>query len=239
MARSRFAFAHVDRGRRGRPLGPWLGALADYKGGKKAFLGAFLALGAALTAAPSTSCARASGCSRSRMFAVGNVAVTSTLAFYNSLLPGIAAPDEVDRVSTAGFALGYLGGGALFALNWLDDREPAARSVSRTRYAAFRVVLPDASPCGGCCSRSRSSATCPSPRRSSSPASTTGESAGRIALRRLAETFRELRVHKDAGWLLLAFLVYNDAVNTIIRDGHDVRRRDRRLPRATCSWPSS
>jgi UMF1 family MFS transporter len=38
-----------------------------------------------------------------------------------------------------------------------------------------------------------------------------------VATRRLAESFRELRVHRDAGLLLLAFLVYNDAINTIIR----------------------
>jgi UMF1 family MFS transporter len=40
-----------------------------------------------------------------------------------------------------------------------------------------------------------------------------------VAMGRLAGTFRELRTHKDAGLLLLAFLVYNDAVNTIIKMG--------------------
>ena len=47
-------------------LGPWLGALADYKGRKKAFMGAFLGAGARCSRRRSTSCARASGCSRSR-----------------------------------------------------------------------------------------------------------------------------------------------------------------------------
>ena len=51
------------------------------------------------------------------------------------------------------------------------------------------------------------------------PGEEAGESAGRVALRRLVETFRELRGHRDAAWLLVAFLVYNDAVNTIIRMG--------------------
>ena len=53
------------------------------------------------------------------LFAVANLAITSTLAFYNALLPGIAGPEEVDRVSTAGFALGYLGGG-LAVLGMVD-----------------------------------------------------------------------------------------------------------------------
>jgi UMF1 family MFS transporter len=38
-----------------------------------------------------------------------------------------------------------------------------------------------------------------------------------VALRRLRATFRELREHKDAGLLLLAFVIYNDGVNTIIK----------------------
>jgi len=50
-----------------------------------------------------------------------------------------------------------------------------------------------------------------------------GEDASRgllhVALGRLRETFRELRHHKDAGLLLLAFLIYNDAINTIIKIG--------------------
>jgi len=44
-----------------------------------------------------------------------------------------------------------------------------------------------------------------------------GENPVVVGLRRLLETFRELRSYKDAGWLLLSFLVYNDAINTIIR----------------------
>ena len=79
-------------------------------GSKKLFLGAFLALGATATAAMYF-ITEGHWAFALATFVVGNVAVTSTLAFYNSLLPSIAVPDEVDRVSTAGFALGYLGGG--------------------------------------------------------------------------------------------------------------------------------
>ena len=51
------------------------------------------------------------------LFMVGNMAVAASLVFYDSLLPHIAAPAELDRVSTAGYALGYLGGGILLAAN--------------------------------------------------------------------------------------------------------------------------
>ena len=51
------------------------------------------------------------------LFIVANIGVASSLVFYDSLLPHIAAPDELDRVSTAGFAIGFIGGGILLLVN--------------------------------------------------------------------------------------------------------------------------
>jgi len=216
VARSRFAFGTSLMVVVVGLLGPWLGALADYKGRKKAFMGAFLGVGAALTAALYF-VREGQWLLALVVYGLANVAVTSTLAFYNALLPGIATADEVDRVSTAGFALGYLGGGVLFALNGWMIGSPAAFGLV-DKYQAFRVScvmvaawwvffsiplfrhVPE-----------------PAPRKEAGEG--TGEGAARIALRRLFETFHELRGYKDAGWLLLAFLVYNDGVNTIIRMG--------------------
>jgi UMF1 family MFS transporter len=216
LARSRFAFGTSFMVILVGLLGPWLGALADYKGRKKAFMGAFLAGGAVLTAALFF-VGRGQWVLALSLFGLASVAVTSTLAFYNALLPGIARPDEVDRVSTAGFALGYLGGGALFALNlWMMaspttfglSSVPEAFRVSAVMVAAWWVFF-----------------SIPlfrhvrEPRPRLDPGEPAGDSASRIALRRLAATFRELRTHRDAAWLLAAFLVYNDGVNTIIRMG--------------------
>jgi UMF1 family MFS transporter len=216
VARSRFAFGTSLMVVVVGLLGPWLGALADYKGRKKAFMAAFLGAGALLTAGlyfvrdGQWPLALA-------LYGLANVAVTSTLAFYNALLPGIARPEEVDRVSTAGFALGYLGGGVLFALNGWMMASPAtfgltsaiqAFQVSCVMVAAWWVLF--SIPLFRHVEE-------PAPRLE--PGEPAGESASRIALRRLADTFRELRRHRDAGFLLLAFLVYNDGVNTIIRMG--------------------
>jgi UMF1 family MFS transporter len=214
VARSRFAFATSLSVILVGLLGPLLGAIADYRGSKKLFLGAFLALGAAATAAMYFIADGQWGFALAT-FVVGNVAVTSTLAFYNSLLPSIASADEVDRVSTAGFALGYLGGGLLLALNMAMIGNPQ------------RFGIPDA----GVASRLSLLSVAvwwvlfsiplfrqvPEPARRLEATESGDDNAVRIAARRLAGTFRELRVHKDAGILLLAFLVYNDAVNTIIR----------------------
>src|SRR5690606_30146182 len=57
-------------------------------------------------------------------FGVGNVAVAGSIVFYESLLPHIARPEELDRVSTAGYAIGYIGGGTLLAFNLAMIQRP-------------------------------------------------------------------------------------------------------------------
>lgn len=212
-ARSRFAFASSIAVVLVGLLGPYLGALADLQARKKAFIAAFLGLGASATAA-----LYLAGEGRwvwaLASFVVANVAITASLAFYNALLPGIASEAEMDRVSTAGFALGYLGGGALFALNLWAIASPgtfgladagAATRLAFLSVAVWWVIF-----------------AVPLFRHVQEPPARVepgeeGQGALRVAARRLAQSLRELREHKDAGWLLLAFLVYNDAILTIIR----------------------
>jgi MFS transporter, UMF1 family len=214
QARSRFAFATSISVILVGLSGPLLGAIADYRGSKKAFLAAFLAVGALATAAMFF-ISEGRWIFALSTFVLGNVCVTATLAFYNALLPAIAAPDEVDRVSTAGFALGYLGGGVLLAVNsfmmaapqrfGIPDQDTAIR-LSFLTVAVWWILF-----------------SIPLFRgvRESAPrvpgAHEAGQSPLRVAVGRLRETFGDLRRHKDAGLLLLAFLVYNDAINTIIR----------------------
>jgi len=215
VARARFAFATSLAVVLVGLLGPFLGAVADYRGSKKAFLAAFLALGASATAALALA-TEGRWAFALVAFVVANVGVTSTLAFYNALLPAIASESEVDRVSTAGFAMGYLGGGVLLALNlWMISSPatfglPDEGSATRLAFASvavwwalfaiplFRHVKEP-------------------PPRAEAGEGKGGEGVLRIALRRLAGSVRELRHFRDAGFLLLAFLIYNDAVNTIIR----------------------
>jgi UMF1 family MFS transporter len=216
VARSRFAFGTSLMVVAIGIIGPWLGALADYKGRKKAFMGGFLALGATLTTALYF-VREGQWIFALLVYGVANVAITSTLAFYNALLPSIAAPDEVDRVSTAGFALGYLGGGVLFAVNGWMIGSPETFGFA-DKYQAFQVSCVTVAVWWVCFSIPLFRRV-PEPAPSLDPGEASGQSASRIALRRLVATFRELRGHRDAAWLLLAFLVYNDGVNTIIRMG--------------------
>jgi UMF1 family MFS transporter len=214
VARSRYAFAIAFSTILVGVVGPVLGAVADYRAKKKVFLGAFLAFGVAGTAGMYF-IAEGQWVYGLVTFIISNIGIMSTLAFYNALLPGIATPDEVDRVSTAGFALGYLGGGVIFLVNSLMIASPQsfgiadAGTATRLAFASVAVwwtlfsiplfrKVPE-----------------PPPRLEADEEA--GQNAIMVGLRRLLETFRELRSYRDAGFLLLAFLVYNDAINTIIR----------------------
>ena len=59
------------------------------------------------------------------LFMLGNIAVAASIVFYESLLPHLVSESELDRVSSAGYAIGYLGGGVLLAVNLLMIQRPA------------------------------------------------------------------------------------------------------------------
>ena len=54
------------------------------------------------------------------LFCLANIGASGSFVFYDSLLPHIAGPDGMDRVSTAAYAMGYLGGGLLLVINLLQ-----------------------------------------------------------------------------------------------------------------------
>jgi UMF1 family MFS transporter len=195
-------------------MSPLLGAAADYAGNKKKMLGVFLGVGVLATAAM-VLVDRGEWLLGAVLFAVGNIGATATLAFYNSLLPHIASREEVDRVSSAGYALGYLGGGLLLAVNllWIAKPElfgipdpPAAMRLSflsaSVWWAGFSIPLFLRVP--------------EPPRRLETDERPQGNAIA-VAVSRIAETVREMRAHRDGGLMLLAYFVYNDGINTIIR----------------------
>ncbi len=103
---------------------PLLGTIADFNGRKKRMLGAFLALGLA-SVAGMFFIYQGDWILASVLFILANIGANGSFVFYDALLPHIASDDEVDRVSTAGYALGYVGGGVLLALNlaWIQKPE--------------------------------------------------------------------------------------------------------------------
>jgi len=97
---------------------PILGALADYSHVRKQLLMFFCFLGAAATLlmffiGPGGHWL-AGG-----LFLIANLSFGASIVFYNAYLPSIASEDQRDHVSSAGFAMGYLGGGVLLLVNLL------------------------------------------------------------------------------------------------------------------------
>ncbi|HUR29429.1 MAG TPA: MFS transporter [Planctomycetota bacterium] len=219
-------------------ISPVLGALADVSAKKKRFLAVFMLIGAA-------ACAAMFFLSRGEwlfalfLFGLANIGATASFVFYDSLLPHIARPGEIDRISTSGYALGYVGGGiALAGILWLIQ-------------SPEQFGLPPAGSEGG------ASATLPARlsfvivalwwivfsiplfRRVPEPARTIepDESAVatplvRTAVTRLSETARELTRYRQALLLLCAFLAYNDGIGTIIRMAA-IYGEEMQIPRST------
>jgi UMF1 family MFS transporter len=201
---------------------PILGAVSDYSAAKKRFIGLFLALGA-LTTAGLFAVGRGDLDLASVLFILVLIGASGSFVFYESLLPHIAAPGEIDRVSSAGYALGYLGGGLLLAANlaWIQKPEwfglpsgpglSAADATLPTRLAFLSVAVWWI---GFSIPLFR---RVPEPPARFEPDERRGESPVRVAFARLGETFHELRGYRQAFLMLLAFLIYNDGIQTIIK----------------------
>ncbi|HXG01009.1 MAG TPA: MFS transporter [Bacteroidota bacterium] len=196
-------------------LSPILGALADFRAARKRMLAVFLLLGVA-----ATGCMYLLGEGDWQpalgLFIVGNVGLTLTFVFYDSLLPHIASSAEIDRVSAAGYALGYLGSGLLLMLNLAWIQYPStfgiADSETATRLSFLSVAL-----WWALFSLPLFRRVSEPPRRLEADESATA-GAIRVTFRRLLETVHELRgLYSQAFLMLVAMLVYNDGIGTIIR----------------------
>jgi UMF1 family MFS transporter len=149
------------------------------------------------------------------LFMLANIGVAASQVFYDSLLPHIAGPDELDRVSTAGFALGFVGGGVLLLVNLAWILAPATFGLPDT-LAAIKLSFVSVGVWWLIFSA-------PLLRRVTEPPialetdETGRETAIRIAFTRVRETFHELRSYRQAFLMLIAFLLYNDGIQTIIR----------------------
>jgi MFS transporter, UMF1 family len=192
-------------------ISPVLGAYADVAGAKKRLLAVFLAVGVASTAAM-VQIGEGEWLLAAVLFVITNIGVSGSFVFYDSLLPHIAGDEEMDRVSSAGYALGYLGGGTLLAVNLAWILQPSWFGLADAGVASRLSFLSVAIWWGVF--------AIPLLRRVPEPPVQARRAAGNAvagAFRQLAATLRELRQYKQAFLMLVAFLVYNDGIGTIIR----------------------
>lgn len=200
-------------------MAPVLGALADYTASKKRLLALFMMIGVSATACMSL-IQQGDWLLALVLFMIGNIGVYGSFSFYDSLLPHIARQDELDRVSTAGYAIGYLGGGLLLAVNlaWIQMPHTfgLANSGVGVRLSFVSVAvwwLVFSIPLFRRVPEPPATLT----RRSGGAAPQSFGTALAASLADLLHTLRELRRFKHAFLMLLAFLLYNDGIGTIIR----------------------
>jgi len=192
-------------------LSPMLGAISDQGGTRKRFLALFTTLAIAMTAGlPFV--ARGDAWIAIVLYAMAGVGFSGATAFYDALIVDVASMRRIHQVSALGFALGYLGGGVLFAINvamtlWpayfgLDNAADAVKvsfGLVALWWALFSIPLflfvREA------------------------PARSTGTSAtvARAGLRQLAQTLREARRWREVTVFLVASWLYLDGVGTIAR----------------------
>ncbi|MEW5984760.1 MAG: MFS transporter [Acidobacteriota bacterium] len=214
VATTRFAWATTIAVAIVALITPVLGALADQAAMKKRMLGIFLAVGV-LSTAGLWYVDRGDWVLALLLFVVSNIGAAGSLSFSDSLLPHIASADEVDRVSTSGYAIGYLGGGLLLAVNLVWIAKPAMFAIPDTQTAVKLSFLSVAVWWAVFALPIFVRVPEPPARHEAGDGAAGNVVVG--AFIRLGHTFRELRKYRQALLLLVAFAVYNDGINTIIR----------------------
>lgn len=190
---------------------PLLGAMADRGGAKKRFLLLFTSLGVIMTGALWL-VAQGAWPLALAFYVLGVIGFSGGNIFYDALLVDVAPPGKADWVSSFGYSVGYLGGGLLFAVNVLMVLHPdwfgLADSTEAVRWAFLSVALwwagfafplfllvreTEAREVGG------------------------WKETFRGGWGQLRRTFRQVRRLRFTFLFLLAYWLYIDGVDTVIR----------------------
>jgi UMF1 family MFS transporter len=121
-------------------MSPILSSIADYKGNKKKFLFFFCTLGSLACSAmyffDKTNLVYGLCC-----LIIACIGFWSSLVFYNSYLPEIAAPEDQDKVSAKGFAMGYIGSVILQIICFVFVMSPKTFGIDGSKAAQISFLL--------------------------------------------------------------------------------------------------
>jgi UMF1 family MFS transporter len=189
---------------------PILGAIADYSHRRKQMMQIFATIGAIATILLFFTTAPIWWLG-GLLFIVANLAFGAAMVFYNSYLPDIASEDQRDRVSSYGWAMGYLGDGLLLVLNlafyMFSDKLGVPQDL------AVRINLASA----GVWWLSFSFFTWQRLRtRHAVKRLPKGETYARVGFKQLWNTVREMENFPETLKYLLAYFLYNDGIQTVI-----------------------
>ena len=189
---------------------PIIGAVADFTHLKKRIMGVFAYVGAIATLLlyfVSGGAYLLGGA----LFLLANVSFGAAMVCYNAFLPDIAEPDERDKVSSIGWALGYLGGGLLLALNLVFYSSHESLGVSSTD--AVRISLASAGLWWALFTLIPLATLVNRQPRQQLPQ---GERYLTVGFKQLGNTLRKLPGYPQTLLFLVAYLLYNDGVQTVI-----------------------
>lgn len=191
-------------------LSPILGTIADYKGYKKKFFNLFFILGVVSTAmlalVPS-----ASWMMLLILYIISAIGFSGSCVFYDAFLVDITTEERMDKVSTLGFALGYIGSTIPFIISMaivvlaqfkkIPISVTGAQQISFVITSLWWVVF-----------------TIPMLKRVKQIHGIELESKPIIkSFKRIAYTFKNIKQHKKVFMFLLAYFFYIDGVDTIIK----------------------
>ena len=192
-------------------LSPFLGAIADASGSKKPFLMVFCYTALIFTGLlyfVQEGRYWIGAC----FFIIANLGFAAGNVFYNAFLPEITTPKNIGWISGLGWAWGYIGGGMLLAINLIMLKYPAWLGFPQGTFTVqdcflsvslwwFIFSLPTF-----LLLKERSGETVLVPR----------SDYFRMGYRRLVHTLRRIRSFKELTKFLVAYLIYNDGIETVI-----------------------
>ena len=141
---------------------------------------------------------------------VANISFGAALVVANSYIPDLASPDKRDAVSSRGWASGYAGGGLLLILNLI--LYAGYESFGVTQAEAVRISLMSA----GIWWALFTIVTVRGLRTLNRPVGAVGSEALTVGFKELKTTIKDVRKYPETLKFLIAYLFYNDGIQTVI-----------------------
>ncbi|UOQ43535.1 MFS transporter [Halobacillus salinarum] len=192
-------------------IAPILGAVSDYTAAKKRFLMFFAFMGM-IASVMLAFVGEGDYLLASLLMIIGTIGFSGANTFYDAFLPEVTNEDSIDKVSAGGYALGYIGGGVLLAINLLMILKyewfGLSSSLAGTHMAfisvgiwwlifsipLFKNIIEE--------KKLKHKRT---------------QSYVKIGFTRVSRTLKEMKQYKQLLLFLCAFWLYNDGISTIIK----------------------
>lgn len=192
-------------------LAPVLGAISDYSASKKQFLRFFAYMGM-IASILLAFVGQGQYLIASILLIIGTIGFSSANVFYDAFLPEVAKGDDIDKVSTKGFAFGYIGGGVLLAINLLMITKFTWFGFTST-IVATKVSLASV----GIWWFAFSIPLFKNIKETKREKQTRSVSFAKVGFSRVRTTLKSLKNYKQLLIFLLAFWLFNDGISTIIK----------------------